>query len=81
MEKSILPTAREDSFLPRFWKPDLLHSVTEIHEKHQRLETLKEKNSNSTELKALTLITERLTEDACQMVSIIYVQTPEHIAG
>ena len=67
MNKSIIPTEGETANeMTRFMK--LMHSLTELHEQHQRLEALRDQNLANTELEALTFLTRRLSENACQVV-------------
>lgn len=56
--------------MERFMK--LMHSLTELHEQHQRLEALNNQDLANTELEALTFLTRRLSENACQVVSKSY---------
>ena len=48
----------------------LMHAMTDVHSQYEKLEALKAENSDDQEIEILNTILNRLSEQACTVVSI-----------
>ena len=48
----------------------LMHAMTDVHSQYEKLEALKAENSDDQELEVLSIILNRLSEQACTVVSV-----------
>lgn len=47
----------------------LLHSITELHEEHQKLMVIQDQNTDDQEIELLNVILDRLSTQACSLVN------------
>ncbi len=81
MNKSLIPVeealgcsrcgGNNDCLIPCNTFYRLLHSITEIHEGHQKLQAVREQNADDKQIELLSIILNRLSNQACTLVSLI----------
>ncbi len=83
MNKSLIPVeealgcsqcgGNNDCLIPCNTFYRLLHSITEIHEEHQKLQAVREQNADDKQIELLSIILNRLSNQACALVSLLYI--------
>ncbi|XP_064387263.1 uncharacterized protein LOC135335637 [Halichondria panicea] len=78
MNKSLIPVeealgcsqcgGNNDCLIPCNTFYRLLHSITEIHEEHQKLQAVREQNADDKQIELLSIILNRLSNQACALL-------------